>query len=106
MGTLVASSVQSEHSIIAIIMGLHRYMLLMFLMILSTNIFQTEAEQTKDKEDEREKNLDRDSNIMKNAKDGPECNTLAILGGIFCHNFKNIDRTTGNIWFRKISVAQ
>merc|ERR1712243_252018 len=84
----------SHHSVIAIVMGLCRYMLPMFLMILSTNIFLTMAEQIKDMEEEREENWHSGTNILKRAMvrslsfgKQTKCLIFHMLHSKFCKNY-------------------
>merc|ERR1712126_143091 len=95
--SLLLHCLYSHHLVIAIVMGLFRYPLPMFLLILSTNMFLSKAEQSMDKEDERKENLVLGTNILEKDMDRlfdmlnertAMCNVmLKILGDDFCKNF-------------------
>jgi len=72
-------------------MGLYRYILPMFLMILSTNMFLTKAEQTKDKEDERDEDLTIMNDAMRHSIfTYMECKMLFTLDKGVCKEFKRL----------------
>merc|ERR1712126_251528 len=78
-------------SVRAIAMDLCRYLPPLFLMFLSTNMFLTKAEQSKDNEDDRELG----TNIMERAMDRSpakqiQCHILSTLEEDFCQHFKAI----------------
>merc|ERR1711962_479619 len=91
MGLLFHLSVHS--SIITLVMALYRHLLSMFLIILSTNVFLTKAEKTKDQEEEREEKWNPD-NIMEKAMDRFSLNSVCTIPifftFVFCPSFKRV----------------
>merc|ERR1712098_61189 len=94
MGTLVPLiyTLKSQHLFITLVMALYRYLVPMFLIILSTSIILTKAEKTKDQEDEREEKWNPD-NIMGRVFDrssgGGGCFIVKFFSKIFCPQFLN-----------------
>merc|ERR1711962_547284 len=94
MGTLVPLiySLQSQHIFITLVMALSRYVVTMFLIIISTNVILTKAEETKDQEDEREEKWNPENimeRVMDRSSSSVECRIVRLFSKIFCPKFKN-----------------
>merc|ERR1712243_442460 len=96
MGTHISLSVQLSHSLRSKVMGLNRYILPMFLIILCCNILPTKEEETKEHEEERENwNLDKEkvmdrSRLVNRIKWG--CEIFRLFDEYFCVEYvKSVD---------------
>merc|ERR1712098_493443 len=98
MGPLICK-LQSHHKLITLVMGLYRYIIPMFLIILSTNIILTKEEETRDQEDVRQGVVPSGfgppgfgpsgfgSGLAKNKNVGTECDVVNFFLDTFCNVF-------------------